>query len=566
MRFHPALLALLLCGLKPAPAHACTSIIVGRNASDDGSVFIARTVDLPPGVFRAQPLVHHPRRTQPALFRSNANRFNITLPAPGLAYHAFPLIPLAEASRGNSSFEESGINSAGVSISATETIMSSPKATAADPLDYKRGITEDAIASIILPHPRARTARGAAALLGEMITAAGSAEGFGVHFSDPSGEAWYLENGAGHHWLARRVPADSFFVSANQGRFAEVDLSDAANVMHSPGILEFTLKAGLRKANATKPFSFFKAFTASGGLNPEVNHARACALVQRYAGMDIPSCMAALPAQLPTFMPPKQPIGLLDVMEGLRDHFQGTTHDAYTTKNPQDPWRPVFVLHTSLGHVTRTRPNLPLALSALSVVNYVALGPPALAPFVPVYRGLPPTAYPAALTYGGATPDGASLYWKGRRLQALVMQDFPKLAPAAQAAIREFERQVEMVQRPAMEAAYQDWVTCKRGLQARKVLVDFTASVVARAVAVLDEQIAQAATQLGLPSVPSDDVLMSMLKKAGTKYVLYGAPSVRAAAAAAGNLVGAAAVGTQLGAGRDTMVRDTSAWPFLTSA
>lgn len=29
----------------------------------------------------------------------------------------------------------------------------------------------------------------------------------------------YLENAAGHHWLARRVPADTYFVSANQGRF-----------------------------------------------------------------------------------------------------------------------------------------------------------------------------------------------------------------------------------------------------------------------------------------------------------------------------------------------------------
>lgn len=29
----------------------------------------------------------------------------------------------------------------------------------------------------------------------------------------------YLENAAGHHWLAQRIPDDRFFVSANQGRF-----------------------------------------------------------------------------------------------------------------------------------------------------------------------------------------------------------------------------------------------------------------------------------------------------------------------------------------------------------
>lgn len=32
-------------------------------------------------------------------------------------------------------------------------------------------------------------------------------------------EAWHLEVGSGHHWLARRVPHDAFFVTGNQGRF-----------------------------------------------------------------------------------------------------------------------------------------------------------------------------------------------------------------------------------------------------------------------------------------------------------------------------------------------------------
>lgn len=32
-------------------------------------------------------------------------------------------------------------------------------------------------------------------------------------------EAWYLEIGSGHHWLALRVPDDAFFVTGNQGRF-----------------------------------------------------------------------------------------------------------------------------------------------------------------------------------------------------------------------------------------------------------------------------------------------------------------------------------------------------------
>lgn len=46
------------------------------------------------------------------------------------------------------------------------------------------------------------------------------------------------------------------------------------------------------------------------------------------AGIGFDACMAAMPTDLPVFQQPAQPIGLLDVMQGLRDHFEGTTHDA----------------------------------------------------------------------------------------------------------------------------------------------------------------------------------------------------------------------------------------------
>ncbi len=50
-------------------------------------------------------------------------------------------------------------------------------------------IIEESITSLILPDPRARTARAAAALLGQLIEQVGSGEGFGVQFSDMK-EVW----------------------------------------------------------------------------------------------------------------------------------------------------------------------------------------------------------------------------------------------------------------------------------------------------------------------------------------------------------------------------------------
>lgn len=52
---------------------------------------------------------------------------------------------------------------------------------------------------------------------------------------------------------------------------------------------------------------------------------------------------------------------------------------------------------------------------------------PKLSPFVPVYKGLPGDALPAELAT--ATPEGemdsVSLFWRARKLQALVFQVRP---------------------------------------------------------------------------------------------------------------------------------------------
>lgn len=105
-----ALLLLAAASAVPRAARACTSVIVGRGASADGSILIARTVDMAPGVFQPQVLVHHPFRASNATFRSNSNKLALALPAPGVAYQAFPLIPASMSKWGTPSFEEAGVN------------------------------------------------------------------------------------------------------------------------------------------------------------------------------------------------------------------------------------------------------------------------------------------------------------------------------------------------------------------------------------------------------------------------------------------------------------------------
>lgn len=161
------------------------------------------------------------------------------LPAPGLAYIAVPVGLSTESAAPNPTFEETGVNSAGVALSSTETIFSNDAVLAADPLNTATGLIEDSIASIILPQVQcsvvtllvligvycwcwlpgvgaaappsfrglsrpsaqqcqppppsvclqATSARQGVELLGRYIQDIGSAEGFGIQFADAE-EAW----------------------------------------------------------------------------------------------------------------------------------------------------------------------------------------------------------------------------------------------------------------------------------------------------------------------------------------------------------------------------------------
>ena len=126
-------------------------------------------------------------------------------------------------------------NTAGVGMSATESIFSSDKALEADPL-VPDGVAENSVFNIVLPY--IRSAREGVSRLGELIEKHGIAEGFGIGFVD-SREIWYLETASGHRWLAFRMPEDRYFVTGNQSRFREYEPDDKDNFLASADLINF---------------------------------------------------------------------------------------------------------------------------------------------------------------------------------------------------------------------------------------------------------------------------------------------------------------------------------------
>lgn len=423
-----------------SPAWACTTILVGSAASSDGSIYVARNVDMSKPL-RAYTMVQHPAINYPAgsEFYSNTSgsKFSYPRPAHALAYTAFPLV--TKESQINDSFEEVGINEQGVAISATETIFNSPQVLKIDPYLTESGIDEDAIPSVILP--AVKSAKQGVELLGKIIETRGTAEGFGVAFSDNDG-IWYLETASGHHWVAFKLPKNKFFVSANQGRIQEVNLNDKHNFMSSPGLFEFARQnswypeSGVASPKANN-FNFFKIFIANGPHDITYNYPRVAYLDLLYTGDS-----KGNDGLFPMFQTPQHKLSLADVRTGLRLHYAGTEYDPYMTQNPKTPYRPAAVLRTGISHITQIRPKLP---KAIGNVEYIAIGMTDLSLYIPFYQGI--TSIPDVYTTAqDGKIDDYSEFSKYRKLQVLVLQNYPKYAPLVHTQFSQFETSMAKAQ------------------------------------------------------------------------------------------------------------------------
>ena len=217
---------------------SCTTILVGKKASYDGSTLVARNDDSPSGSFMPKKFtVIHPD-SQPKKYRSVISHVEIELPDNPLRYTALP-----NAVSGEGVWAACGVNELNVSMTATETIASNERVLGADPLveyvpakgrkntgsyvpEKAGGIGEEDIVTIVLPY--IKSAREGVLRLGELLKKYGTYEMNAIAFQDEN-EIWWLESIGGHHWMARRVPDDCYVVAPNQLGLDSFDFDDAFN-------------------------------------------------------------------------------------------------------------------------------------------------------------------------------------------------------------------------------------------------------------------------------------------------------------------------------------------------
>ena len=411
----------------------CTTIIIGQEQTADGSMIVARSEDW--DAMEAKNYeIFEDTDNGPREFVAKDSPFRCELPEKALGYSALSPYNL------HGHWGSAGFNTAGVGMSATESIFSSDEVLKHDPL-VENGVAENSVFNITLPY--VHTAREGVERLGMLIEKYGIAEGFGIGFVD-SKEIWYLETACGHRWLACRMPKDQYFVTGNQSRFRTYDPNDKENYLASADLIEFAEKHGLYNP-AEGAFDFHEAYARDIKLDTTYNYPRVWGLQQLFSP-EIKNDVTK--NTFPVFAKAAHKVTLTELRTAFRFHYDNTEHDPYLNSNPKEPYRPVSIFRTTQTHLLQVRPELP---QAIGCVNYVAMGMADLGVFLPLYQGI--TSYPEAYTKGNGESSDDSAYWKFRKIMVLGMTNYNKYAPIIKEAYAKFEAETDQRQRE-MEEEY----------------------------------------------------------------------------------------------------------------
>ena len=230
---------------------SCTTILVGKNATYDGSTMMARADDSGAGRFDPRKHIIVKPSDQPRHYKSVLSKFEIDLPENPLQYTSMP----KHSTKERGLWGEAGVNIKTVKVSETETITSNALVLGADPL-VNTGFGEEDILTIILPY--INSAREGGERLGNILEKYGTYEMNGIGFQDEN-DIWWFETIGGHHFIAKRVPDNKFAVIPNQQGIESFDFVDAfsekKNHICSKDLIDFIIN---NKLNLSKKYEDLK--------------------------------------------------------------------------------------------------------------------------------------------------------------------------------------------------------------------------------------------------------------------------------------------------------------------
>ena len=415
---------------------SCTTILVGKKASYDGSTIIARDDDSGSGRYDPKKFVVVAPQEQPRHYRSVLSHVEIDLPDNPCRYS---IVPNVLPNRGI--LAEAGVNERNVAMSATETIAVNERVLAADPLvalqsadeangkpETPGGIGEEDIITLVLPY--VNTAREGVKRLAELLETYGTYESNGIIISDVD-EIWYVETIGGHHWIAKRVPDDAYVTMPNQLGIDSFDLDDAegaqADHMCSADLrswmaewhLDLTL--GVEGDGPAAVFNPREAFGSHSDSDHVYNTPRAWYMQRCLNPSDVwdgpDADYTPESDDIPWSRVPERKVTIEDIKYVLSSHYQGTEYDCYGSKgtpSTRGAYRPIGINRNSQLAVLQLRPY---AQPAYRAVQWMAFGSNSFNALVPLYANVETMPEYYADTQARVTSE--NFYWANRLIGAL---------------------------------------------------------------------------------------------------------------------------------------------------
>ena len=308
-----AMIAVMMFFTVIQQALACTSILVTKGASKDGSTMITYAMDSHElyGELAYRPAGVHLPGTMRDVIDTDSGEFL------GRVEEA----PYTYARVGH-------INEHQLAIGETTFTGREELAGPAGIIDYG--------SLMWMALERCKTAREAVETMAALVDEYGYAStGESISIADPN-EAWIFEiigKGEGQKgavWVAVKVPDGFISAHANLSRIRQFPLDDTENCLYSKDVISFARGKGWYKGE-DKDFSFADTYCPPdfGGLR--WCESRVWSIFRRSApSMNLSSDFmkgvknAPLP---PLWIKPDRKLAVRDVMELMRDHFEGTEFD-----------------------------------------------------------------------------------------------------------------------------------------------------------------------------------------------------------------------------------------------
>ena len=292
-------------------ASACTNFIVGKDASADGSVICTYNAD-DYGMF--QNLCHYPagkhaQGEMRKVYDWDTNKYHGEIPEAPETYNVIGNINEYQVTIGETTYggREEMVDSTGI-------------------LDYG--------SLIYIALQRSKTAREAIGVMTSLVETYGyNSEGETFTICDAN-EAWIMEMmgmGPGSKsavWVAMRIPDNAICAHANQSRITKFNMKDKKNVLYSKEVIKYARRQGWFTGKDAD-FSWNEVYAKPDFSGRRFCEARVWSFFNHFSNdMEryLPYAMGkeAYEEPMPLWIVPNHKVSVKEVMECMRDHYEGT--------------------------------------------------------------------------------------------------------------------------------------------------------------------------------------------------------------------------------------------------